>query len=484
MFKVLFKKELLENVLNYRFLLALVLCLVIIPLGFAVSQEEYKERRQVYDETVRDYEQAHPTIGYVVRDGGAAFRPPSPLGFLSGGVEMVLPTSVESRAYITDQGAEVQFNNVRRVDNPFTWLFGRLDLTFIVSTVLSVLVMLFAFNAVAGEKERRTLAPIMANSVPRPMVITAKMAAGSALLAASFLAGTLAGVLLTSTLGLSPFSDPATWAPFGIAIGVSLVFLLVFYSFGLLISSLSRSSISALVALLSAWVAFGMVLPKGSVVVAKLLLPIKSQQVIDLQKDQVRFQSSNEFGDAVHKLGETMPGVKDLSSADFSKQWEAKNPAVAAYEKAQLQIKNELKTRLNSELDKIDAEFERQKGYQATLARNLARLSPVSCLVHILAELAGTGFTEENKWQETRSHFKQILDREIANKEWSLLFKFTYFSGFGDIDFKAPAPKFPPETTTLEMRLAAVWVDLVLLGVYGILFFAGAYVAFLRYDVR
>ena len=33
-------------------------------------------------------------------------------------------------------------------------------------------------------------------------------------------------------------------------------------------------------------------------------------------------------------------------------------------------------------------------------------------------------------------------------------------------------------------RLAAVWVDLVLLGVYGVLFFAGAYVAFLRYDLR
>ena len=460
------------------------MCLVIIPLGFIVNQNEYKERRQVYEETIRDYEQAHPIIYYVMRDGGAAFRPPSPLGFLSGGVEMVLPTSVESRGLITDQGAEVQFNNVRRVDNPFIWLFGRLDLTFIVSTVLSVLVMLFAFNAIAGEKERRTLAPIMANSVPRPVVIAAKMAAGSALLAASFIAGTLAGVLLTSTLGLSPLSDPVTWAPFGIAIGVSLIFLLVFYSFGLLISSLSRSSISALVALLSTWVAFAMVLPKGSVVMAKLLMPIKSQQVIDLQKAQVRIQFDNEFGAAVFKLAETMPGVKDIPSADFLKQRKAKNPAVAAYEKAQLQMKNEINARLNSELDKIDAAFERQKGHQAALARNLARLSPVSCLVHILAELAGTGFTEANKWEETRSHFKQILDREIANKEWSLIFKDQYISSSGDIDAKAPVPKLPPEPTTLEMRMASVWVDLVLLGIYGILFFAGAYVSFLRYDVR
>jgi hypothetical protein len=36
----------------------------------------------------------------------------------------------------------------------------------------------------------------------------------------------------------------------------------------------------------------------------------------------------------------------------------------------------------------------------------------------------------------------------------------------------------------LEKRLAAVWVDLVLLGIYGLLFFVGAYVSFLGYDVR
>ncbi len=56
--------------------------------------------------------------------------------------------------------------------------------------------------------------------------------------------------------------------------------------------------------------------------------------------------------------------------------------------------------------------------------------------------------------------------------------------GTGDLDRNAPAPKFPPDAVTIEKRLTAVWIDLALLGVYGILFFAGAYVAFLRYDVR
>jgi ABC-type transport system involved in multi-copper enzyme maturation permease subunit len=484
MFRILFRKEIAENIHNYRFLLALVLCLVIIPLGFTVSQKDYADRRQVCDETVREYEQTHATVVDLMRSGGTAFRPPSPLALLSGGVEAVLPTSVETLTYISEEGVQVQFNNTRRLDNPLMWLFGRLDLTFIVTTVMAVLAMIFTFNAIAGEKERRTLAQVMANAVPRPTVITAKMAAGSLLLAAAFLAGTAAGILLTVALGLSPFAQPGTLAPFAIATGVSLVFLLAFYNLGLFVSSLSRSPVSSMVALLSVWVALAMILPKGSVVIAKLVRPVKSQQIIDLEKNQVRVQIQREMAADLVKLTKSTPGIKDMSADEFFKQRRDKNPAVEAFEKAQSDLKAKFAARLNAELDKADAEFERQRGRQAAVARNLSRLSPVSCLVHVMAELAGTGFAEERRWLETRSRFKQLLDREIASKESSVTFGDTTMSGMGKIDRKAPAPKLPAEPVALETRLAAVWADLALLGIYALLFFTGATVAFLRYDVR
>jgi ABC-type transport system involved in multi-copper enzyme maturation permease subunit len=484
MFKILFRKEIAENIHNYRFLLALVLCLVIIPLGFTVSQKDYADRRQVYDEAVRDYEQTRATLIDLMSSGGAAFRPPSPLGLLSGGVEAVLPNSVETQGFITESGAQVRFNNTRRLDNPFMSLFGRLDLTFIMTTVLAVLVMIFTFNAVAGEKERRTLAQVMANPVPRPTVITAKLAAGSMLLAAAFLAGMAAGILLTVALGLNPFAQPGTLAPFGIGAGVSLVFLLVFYNLGLLISALTRNSVSAMVSLLSLWVALAMVLPKGSIVIAKLILPVKSQQVVDLEKNQVRLQSDRDFYADLGRLTKLSPGIKDMSTDEYWKARRAKNPTIEAFEKVQTERKAEFTARLNAELDKIDAEFERQRGRQAALARNLSRLSPVSCFIHVMAELAGTGFAEESAWRQTRSRFKQIIDREIAPKMRMYTFGNMSYGGDRNLDRKAPAPRFPADPVPLEKRLAVVWVDLALLGIYGILFFAGAYVAFLRYDVR
>jgi ABC-type transport system involved in multi-copper enzyme maturation permease subunit len=396
---------------------------------------------------------------------------------------MILPSSVETRGYITERGAEVQFNNSRKLDNPFLSLFGRLDLTFIVTTVMAVLVMIFTFNAVAGEKERRTLAQIMANPVPRPMVITAKMAAGSTLLAAAFLAGTTVGILLTMALELNPFAQPGTLAPFAIGTGVSLVFLLVFYNLGLLTSALTRSSVSAMVTILSLWVALAMILPKGSVVIAKLVLPVKSQQVIDLEKNQVRLQNGRELSADMENLAKSTPSIKDMSTDEFFKQDRAKNPAVEAFKKVQAEHQAEFTARLNAELGKIDAEFERQRGRQAAVARNLSRLSPVSCLVHVTAELAGAGFAEEEKWRETRARFKQILDRDIASKMQSYTFG-GLTMGMNSTDRNVPAPEPPAEPVPLEKRLAAVWVDLVLLAIYGLLFFTGAYVAFLRYDVR
>jgi ABC-type transport system involved in multi-copper enzyme maturation permease subunit len=487
LFGVLFKKELMENIHNYRFLLALTLCLVIIPLGFYVAQKDYAARRQAYEHILGSYEQSHKTIFEVMFSGAAAFRPPAPLALLSAGIEKVLPNSVETRGYVS-QESRVQDNNTRRLDSPFASLFGGFDLAFIISTVMTVLVMIFTFNAVAGERERGTLAQVMSNPVPRPTVIAAKLAAGSSLLAFALLAGTLAGSLLTAALDLDPFRQQNTVGPFLIAIGISVVFLFVMYNFGLLISSLSRSSISAMVNLLFCWVVLAMLVPKASVAVARLLRPVQSQEIIDLEKSQVRLQLDRELHAAVQNQTLSTPGIKDMSYEEYARARPSTNPAVAGFEESQKKMRDEFKKRLNAELDKIDADYERQKIAQAAVARNLSRISPISCLVHVLTELAGTGFVEVEQWRNTRSRLQQIIDREITSKMRIVEFqkdKDKVLAGISEeLDRNAPAPAVLPLPIRLAKVMASISIDLLLLMVYGVIFYAGAYVSFLRYDVR
>jgi len=100
-----------------------------------------------------------------------------------------------------------------------------------------------------------------------------------------------------------------------------------------------------------------------------------------------------------------------------------------------------------------------------------------------MAEMANTGFAEYREWQETGSRFKQMLDREIRAKMDMIQFGNMSVGG-GKLDRTAPMPKTEYRPVRLDRIVSIVWPDVLVLLIYGILFFAGAYVIFLKYDVR
>jgi ABC-type transport system involved in multi-copper enzyme maturation permease subunit len=356
-------------------------------------------------------------------------------------------------------------------------------LSFIVAVIMSLLTMLFAYNSIAGEKEKRTLGQILSNAVPRHTVILAKMTAGSLLVGLVFLLGILLGLCVLLIMGHAVFSGAGLFTRFLLGIAVSFLYILVFLSFGVLISSLNKSALSAIVGLMVCWVALFLILPKASVIAAKLVRPVKSQQVIDIEKNQVRMQMQREEDQEIRQLQKTMPGVKDMNDRDFFTKLRQGDENAKAYEKKQNEVQGAYRMKLDSELNRIDALYDNQRRAQAEIARNISRLSPVSCFVHLMAELSNTGFAEYRAWQETRSRFKQTIDREIASKMDMTRFGNMSVGGRG-IDRTAPAPKIDYKFVSLGEVIAAAWPDFVILIFFGIVFFAASYIVFLRYDVR
>jgi ABC-type transport system involved in multi-copper enzyme maturation permease subunit len=483
MFKTIVIKELQENIRDSRFVVAALLCLIIIPLGFFINAKDYQAKRQNDQDTMSIYDDSHKMVIDVMRLGGAAFRPSSPLSLLSGGIESLLPTSVETVGYITNWGAQTQFINTRSLDSPLSFLYGRIDLSFIVAVIMSLLAMLFTYNSIAGEKEKRTLSQILANAVPRNTVIIAKMTAGSLLVGVVFLLGIFFGLFVLLIMGHAIFSDAGLLGRFLAGVVTSLVYILVFLNFGLLVSSLNRSALSAIVGLMVCWVGLFLILPKASVIVAKIVRPVKSQQVIDIEKSQVRMQMQREEDQEIRQLQKTMPGVKDMAERDFFKNLRAGDKDAKAYEKKQNEVQEQYRIKCDEALGRIDALYENQRRVQAEIARNISRFSPVSCFVHIMAELSNTGFAEYRAWQETRSRFKQAIDRDISSKSSMIGFGHLYVGG-GGIDRKAPAPKVEYKPVLFGEVAAATWPDVVILIIFGFVFFAGSYVTFLKYDVR
>lgn len=482
MFRFIFYKELQENIKNFRFIIALILCLTIIPLGFYVNYRDFQAKQKNYEESIRLYEGSHRTIDDAFGQGGAAFRPPSPLSILSSGIEFLLPNSIESVGYLSSvMGAQTQFRIDRSLDSPYSFLYGYLDLSFIVSVIISVLAMLMTYNSVAGEKERRTLSQILSNAVPRNTVILAKMSASFLLLSVLFLLGILIGIFILILQGFEIFS-PSLFSRFFLGIGFCLLYIFTFLNFGLLVSSLNKSAISSIVSLMFFWVLLFMILPKGSVILSKIIKPVKSQQVIDLEKNQIRLQIEKEEWEEFQKLRETIPGLKEMSERVFFKKLREGDERAKEYVNKQNEKKEFYKVKLEKELNKVDSYYDNERSLQAAIAQNISRLSPVSCFIHLMAETSNTGFLEYEQWKKTRSLFKQLLDTEVCSKhEWTSFGKYMVSSTKKD---KAPLSKLEYQPVSLHRIITKALPDFLLLILYGVLFFAGSYVVFLRYDVR
>jgi len=481
-FGTIFRKELLENIRNQRFLLALALCVVLIPLGFAVQDMDYAAKDASYRDSLKTFEEGHKLLAEFVQEA-SMFRPPSPLAPISAGVEALLPTSIDTVGFVDESGATLGYVNASGLGDPFRFLYGPLDLATIAAVVLSILAVLFVFNGVTGEKERRTLAQVFSNSVPRSTLITAKMAAAFVLISAAFLVGLLLGALTLALQGFEVWAKSATLAPFLIAAGLTIVYIFVMVNLGLLVSARARSSLSAIVTLVMVWIALFMLVPKAAVITAKILRPVKSQQVVDFEKSQVRSQLSKESGDEIDKMRKSMPGIKDMTVDEFFKAKRNKNPLVDEYQTKQDEIQAAYLKRTDAELAKLDAAYAAQRERQTGLARDLSRLSPVSCYLHGVTEIAGTGLTEADRLKENKTALAGFLVNEVSRKLKVLRFGHMAMSN-DSFEGDPPAPRLVYKGGTLRDQLPGVWPDMALLAFFGILFFAGAYVSFLRYDLR
>ena len=82
-------------------------------------------------------------------------RPPNPLSLFSAGLDKRLGTTVEIHH---DTVPTISSVSARNLENPYLNLFSQIDLVSIFQVVLSLLALLFAYDAIAGGLGKRHLA--------------------------------------------------------------------------------------------------------------------------------------------------------------------------------------------------------------------------------------------------------------------------------------------------------------------------------------
>lgn len=481
MLKTIIRKELLENVLSYRFPLFFLICAILILVSLYVHLLDYGKRVSDYSEQTRlageELAAARPTDLHFGRIPLRGFLPPSPLSTFAAGFETSLPKFYEFNAEGSKPG------DTAVAEESVLSVFGKLDFLFIVQMVASLIVLLFASDMIAGEKEEGTLRAILANSAPRHTVLLGKFLGGFTAVWLPFLVVFLLGVIV---LGLFSFPLGHSGMPIRLVFIflASSLFLMTYFALGLLVSASSARSRTALVATLLVWIALQMAVPRLSDMIASVVHPIPTETVVSMQKSvlvkSIEFEKARDLGRQWEALfGRGTPYTTEPEPASKRLEWEA--------------FKTNLETRAaerkSSQLREIESGYQREKARQRAIAANLSLISPSAAFTRLLTDICGTGEIDRARYLDAVKAHQQTLDAAL----YSHVHKTTVIMPSGGsasassidqmVDPKT-LPAFAFRRSNVGDALAGNWGSLISLAFWLIAPFAAAYVRFIKYDVR
>jgi ABC-type transport system involved in multi-copper enzyme maturation permease subunit len=461
MLGVLIRREILAHVLSLRFAVTFALFIVLIFASIFVTVSAHRQDREEFEARGRanrdhltdilgekDEERLWDRLFW--DEGVDHAVPPVPLAWLGQGLSLAWPATLNT----TSDGARSVDPGLTR--NPLLGLLRVPDFVYIVNAVLSLLAILFMFDAVCGEKESGTLRLVLSNAVPRHEILLSKWIAGYAVLMIPFTIAVAGGLGYAWVRGAwEPTAD--VLARVLALVAVAAFYVAAFFNISLFVSTTAFRPATALLVCLLVWVASIIVLPNLGPVTARILRPTPSRKSIDTAKRVV----DQEIDLKIQRL--------TLTSGELS------------YGSSVSRSKEKLDQERGERKRELDAYYQARLDEQLDLARTLGRLSPAACWTYAAVALTGTGPAAYDRFRRARetlsTQFTTYVDdmvRKADRTQWR------------------ERPKVvPEEIPTLHLSFpstaeafGSALDDLLILLIVGVAFFMLAFVFFLRYDAR
>ena len=251
MILTLIRRELLDNLMTFRFAAATFIMLLLVVANTYVLLIDYERRLSGHNEAVKMHQRQIKETGTYSAgmDKLSVDRPPNPLSIFNVGFDKHLGNQVRISHRVVPSLWDAGMHGS---SNPFMDMFASMDIVFIFEVILSLLALIFAYNAFAGEYESGTLRLVLTHSIGRGKILVAKyMSAMLCLIVPLLISLLLALILLTTSTSISVNSDD--FLRIGGIIFTSVAYLSVFYLIGLLISVATRRTSTALMLSMFIW---------------------------------------------------------------------------------------------------------------------------------------------------------------------------------------------------------------------------------------
>lgn len=348
---ILVKRELFDNLTSSRYILTSVLCLTLCVTSIILMSEDYAYRQKRSDLS-HNVSGMHNNLS----NRQIFAKPPQPLSAMARGIDEVIGRTLLIARWQPEEEPVAHVFNYYGEEHHLFDLFTIPDFVYIISIVLSALTIFLSFDVICGEKETHTLSLVLSHSIPRSMLLFAKWIGGYTSLLVSLLPALVLMLLFLTASAHVPL-EAEHWIRLLVIIVFSFIYLSVFFTLGLLISTLTHRSATALILVLFIWVIWVLGIPRAGILTAKVIKPI---------------QPAFSFG--LEKRAAKQGTVKE----DQENLWKMDDAYIA----------------------KVDGQME--------LGHHLSRLSPLSSYVYTCTTLAQTGIPDGINYRQTVSKW----DRE------------------------------------------------------------------------
>jgi len=266
------KKEFLLNLVSARFSIGFLLCLFLIPFTVTVNIEDYDSRMRVYRVDKANAENSFKYVRVYSYLRPEIVKPPQPLSIFCRGIS----GNVGNRVKIW-LGEKPLFATGRATirDNPLLNSFFSIDFISIIAIIMSLLALIFTYDACTREKEDGTLKLQLSNSLSRYKILLGKvLGVYLTLLPIVLFCYILSFILILHSPNIS-FSA-GDWGRIILLFLASLLYFTVFIFIGLLISARLKSSITSIIVCLFFWVFFVFIVPNLAIYMAESLKKVQS----------------------------------------------------------------------------------------------------------------------------------------------------------------------------------------------------------------
>ena len=502
MFWVLLKREILAHLITFRFAITMITCLLLVATTLFIKIEDYEQRLASYNtarDTHRDELLSTRTYSFLMPK---VDRPPNPLSIFNAGMDNRLGNTL--RIYYTN--VPVLWDaQAHSSGNLFIDHFYRIDLVFVFQFVLSLLALLFAYDAIAGERETGTMRLTMSHPVGRGSILAAKyIGAMTCLILPLIISFTVALIWIVST-GSIVFSGDDFLRITGILL-TSIIYLSAIYLIGLFISAWVHRTATALMLSLFVWVVLVLVYPSLSVSVVDQLTKQRRSSInshYDAMR-QIRLAVNKEEmeylkNDAVEGESEhfNLDGPRDglhvginnkstLMRIDFkaydwqaiSPESEKRIPHAIRYHQFLTPLRIDAAEKIG--LVRLPA-LEQTRFRRARIARNLLRLSPATIYNLATQAWAGTDLYGVVDFFETARQYRRTLisyfyDKDaFSSRQW-------FASDKGAINLDN-LPRFVYQRANLWTNASRALPDLQLLLLLNVLLFLATFAIFVRQEI-